>query len=107
LKSTDAASGSGRLANLALGLVVGGWLLLAWGILRNLGDPNPMTPRSELEAWREHSLLFISSGATALVVSAWLSGRAFAQARIRASLALLFFLVPMFGLFAEAFMAHA
>jgi len=94
------------LANLALLLVLAGWSLLAWGVVRNLGDPNPMTPRSELEAWREVSLFYMFSGVIVLVASVWLTGRVFEQARFRASLALLLVIVPIFGLFATAFLAH-
>ena len=106
LKTTDGIAVAGRSANLALALVFVGWLLLVWGVWRQLGDPNPMVPRAELEAAREASLLFMFSGLTALVGSVWLSGRAFEGARIRAALAFALFLAPMFGLFVTAFVAH-
>lgn len=98
---------SGRAAHLAIAFVLVGWLLLTWGVLRQLGDPSPMVPRDELEATRETSLLFVFSGATALAASVWLSGRSFERARVRAALALALFLVPMFGLFVTAFVTHA
>jgi hypothetical protein len=97
---------SGRTANLALALVFVGWLLLVWGVLRQLGDPSPMMPRAELEATRETSLLFMFSGVIVLVGSVWLSGKSFEGARVRATLALALFLAPMFGLFVTAFVAH-
>jgi len=106
LKTSDGMDMAGRPANLALALVFVGWLLLVWGVLRQLGDPSPMVPRTALEATRETSLLFMFSGLTALVGSVWLSGRAFEGARIRASLAFALFLVPMFGLFGTAFVTH-
>lgn len=95
---------SSRWANLALALVLAGWLLLAWGVLRQLGDPSPLISRAELEAAREVSLLFMFSGVTALVGTVWLSGRFFEL--IRAKVALLLVLLPMFGLFITAFVAH-
>lgn len=61
-----------------------------------------MILRSELEAMRKASLLFMFSGITALVGAVWLSGRSFERARVRAALALALFLAPMFGLFATA-----
>lgn len=96
----------GRSANLAIALVLVGWLLLAWGVLRQLGDPSPMIPRSELEAMRKASLFFMFSGITALVGAVWLSGRSFERARVRAALALALLLAPMFGLFATALVAR-
>jgi hypothetical protein len=103
LKKSDGANFSGHAANLALMLVLAGWLLLVWGVLRQLGDPSPMVPRAELEVARDTSLLFMFSGAAALVSSIWLSGRSFEHARVRAALALTLFVVPMFGLFVTAF----
>lgn len=106
MKTSDGAAMSGRSANLALALVLVGWLLLVWGVLRQLGDASPMTSRADVEATRETSLLFMFSGVTALVVSVWLSGKSFEGARVRATLALALFLAPMFGLFVTAFFAH-
>jgi len=106
LTTSDGTAMSGRSANLALALVLVGWLLLVWGVLRQLGDPSPMVPRAELEATRETSLLFMFSGVTALAGSIWLSGRSFERARVRAALALILFLAPMFGLFVTAFVTH-
>lgn len=97
MSSTQTTS---RWANLALALALAGWLLLAWGVLRQLGDPSPLISRAELETAREASLLFMFSGVTVLVGSVWMSGRCFE--RIRARVALLLVLLPMFGLFITA-----
>jgi hypothetical protein len=93
-------------AAISLALVVSGWLLLAWGVFRQLGDPNPMTPRAELVAARNVSLAFMFTGVATLAASVWLSGRAFEKAPIRSVLSLLIFVVPLLGLFACAFMAR-
>lgn len=106
MTTSDSTTISSRSANLALALVALGWLLLVWGVLRQLGDPSPMVPRAEIEATRETSLLFMFAGITALVGSVWLSGRAFESARVRAALALAFFVAPMVGLFVTAFVTH-
>ena len=103
MRTSDSRAVSGRSANLALALVLLGWLLLVWGVLRQLGDPSPMVPRADLEATREASLLFMFSGITALMGSVWLSGRSFEHARVRGSLTLVLFFVPLFGLFVTAF----
>lgn len=106
MKTSDGTAMAGRSANLALALVFVGWLLLVWGVLRQLGDRSPMVPRAELEATRETSLLFTFSGVTALVGSVWLSGKSFEGARVRTTLALALFLAPMLGLFVTAFVTH-
>ena len=106
MTTPDSTTVPSRLANLALALVVVGWLLLVWGVLRQLGDPSPMVPRAEIEATRKTSLLLMFAGVTALVSSIWLSGRSFERARVRAALALALFLAPMFGLFVSAFVTH-
>jgi hypothetical protein len=107
MNATRSIAASGRIANVALVLVFGGWLLLAWGVLRQLGDPSPTIPRYELERTREVSLVLMFCGITALIAAVWLSGRCFQVARIRAALVLAFCLVPTVCLFASAFTLHA
>jgi hypothetical protein len=88
-------------ANLALLLVVVGWLLSVYGGLSQLGDPAPWVPRAEIEAHRRTSVAILFGGIFALLSALWLSGYSFSLARWRASLALLACVVPFIFFFAS------
>ena len=93
-------------ANLALVLVVVGWLLSFYGALSQLGDPAPWVPRAEIEAHRHTSVVVLFTGILVLLSAIWLSGYSFSVARWRASLALLACVVPFIVIFASTFMRH-
>ena len=106
MKRTAAMSSTANSANLALALVVVGWLLVTLGAFRQLGDPNPLIPPAELETTRDVSLTIMFAGVAALVASIWLSGLSFRLARIRAGVALMLFAVPLLTLFVFAYLAR-
>lgn len=90
-------------ANLALALVVFGWLLSAYGSLSQLGDPGPSVPRAEIDARRHTSGAILVAGIVSLLTAIWLSGYSFSVARWRASFALLACVIPIVVIFAYAF----
>ena len=90
-------------ANVALVTVVIGWASGSYGVLSQLGDPAPWVPKAELAAHRDVSLTFMFSGALLLLASLWLSGYAFSNARVRASIATLLVVVPLIIILSQAF----
>lgn len=103
MADTQSTTLRNRLANVALVLVISGWLSIAWGAVRQLGDPNPLIPRAELLASRDFSIGMVLAGVIFLAISVWLSGFTFVTARRRATVTLLLFVVPLAGLFARVF----
>lgn len=92
-------------ANLSLVMVVAGWLLSAYGVLSQMGDPAPWVSRAEIAALHHTSNTFLFVGICSLLSSVWLSGFAFSFARWRASLALLACLLPAIIFFLYAYTA--
>jgi hypothetical protein len=80
--------------NVAIGLLVVGWLSGTYGVLSQLGDPAPWVSRADLEAHRHISVSFMFLGLAALLASVWLSGYSFATAPKRATLAFLGCAIP-------------
>ena len=58
-----------RAANLSLTLVVAGWLLVVYGVLSQLGDPNPHIPTSVIEKGHETSEMRLGIGMILLLIS--------------------------------------
>lgn len=90
-------------ANLSLVLVVVGWLLAAYGVLANFGDPDPRIPSPVIERERHESAAILCVGIISLLSSIWLSGYSFTLAKRRASLALVACLAPFIALYAYTF----
>ena len=90
-------------SNVAIGLVVAGWLSGTYGVLSQLGDPAPWVSHAELDTHRRVSLSFMLLGLLALLTSVWLSGYSFRVAPRRAALTLVSCVVPAALLFAAAF----
>lgn len=93
---------SSHTANIAIALLAIGWLIGAYGVLSQLGDPAPWVLRADLEAHRRVSLSLMFVGLLALLASVWLSGYSFVSAPRRATLAILGSVVPVILLFASA-----
>ena len=91
------------LANLAIALVVAGWLMGVYGVLSQLGDPAPWVPKSVLEAQRNLSVAFMVAGTLSVSGSLWLSGYCYVHARKRSMLVLGLIIVPAIRIFASAF----
>jgi len=72
-------------ANLALVLVVAGWLLAFYGVMSQLGDPSPSVPRAQIEAARHLSLTVLGVGVMFVLAALCLSGFSFTVAKVRAS----------------------
>ncbi|HEV2622042.1 MAG TPA: hypothetical protein VGU65_08135 [Frateuria sp.] len=72
-------------ANLALVLVVAGWLLAFYGVMSQLGDPSPSVPRAQIEAARHLSLAVLGVGVVCILAALCLSGFSFTAAKVRAS----------------------
>jgi hypothetical protein len=89
-------------ANLSLILLGAGWLVAAYGVLSQLGDPNPYIPAAVIENDRRMSGAMLGTGILLLLVSVWLSGYSFAHARWRASITIVACLLPATVLFINA-----
>ena len=92
-----------RAANVAIALVVLGWLSSGWGVLSQLGDPAPWVPKAELEAHRRVATAFLLFGILFVLCSLWLSGYSFSTARWRAIFVALCGVAPVVALFLFAF----
>lgn len=88
----------GRIANLALVLVVIGWLLAYYGVMSQMGDPRPGTLHSVMESHRHVSISILLLGVLCLLASQWLSGYVFNSARKRSLLVLLLIASPVVAL---------
>lgn len=89
-------------ANLSLLLLVAGWLLAAYGVLSQLGDPNPHIPAAVIENERRFYGAMLGTGILLLLLSVWLSGYSFSRAKWRASITLAACLLPAVVLFINA-----
>src|SRR5271169_6883108 len=89
-------------ANLALILVVVGWLLVTFTVLWNLGDPNPQTPHDEILRQQHLFAALMWIAIIFLLSSQVLAGYAIREAKRRAVLAFVVFALPLltFGGFA-------
>ena len=76
-----------RAANLALLLVVVGWLLAFCGVTLQLGDPGPTISHAQIEANRLRSFAVLLVSIVCLLSSLWLSGYGFLVARVRSIVA--------------------
>jgi len=90
-------------ANTSIGLVLVGWLVATYGVLRQLGDAAPWVSKAELETHREISTAFVLIGSLALLGALWLSGYCFKSAPKRAMLAAFTCVAPAVALFVAAF----
>jgi hypothetical protein len=87
-----------RAVNLSLTLVVAGWLLAVYRVLSQLGDPAPNIPASVIEKERQSSVMMSGIGIILLLISVWLWGYSFVQAKWRASIAMAACLLPAVAL---------
>jgi hypothetical protein len=85
-------------ANLSL-ILFAGWLLAAFGVLSQLGDPFPDIPAAVIENHRRFSVAMLGTGILLLLVSVWLSGYSFAHAKLRASITMVACLLSAVVLF--------
>jgi hypothetical protein len=74
-------------ANLAVVLAVLAWPLTWHGTVRQLRDYARSTPPEVVEANQHLGVAILALGLLCLLASLWLSGHAFAGARIRSTLA--------------------
>ncbi|WP_426687199.1 hypothetical protein [Rhodanobacter ginsengiterrae] len=81
-------------ANLALVLVVVGWLLAYYGVVSQLGDPSQSIPHTQLEAARHLSLAAVCFGVVCISAALWLAGFSFPAARVRATVCSALGLLP-------------
>jgi hypothetical protein len=81
-------------ANLALLLVVAGWLLAYYGVMSQLGDPSPSVPHAQIEASRHQSLAVLFIGVASILAALWLSGYSFSATKVRASACAALILLP-------------
>lgn len=95
--------GASRMANLALVLVVTGWLLAFYGVMSQLGDPAPTVPHSVIESHRHVSITALLIGVIFLLGSLWLSGCSFIGARKRSLLVVALIAVPAIAIVADLY----
>jgi hypothetical protein len=89
-------------ANLSLMFLLAGWRFAAYGVLSQLGDPNPHIPATAIENSRRFSGAMLGTGILLLLISIWLSGYSFAHAKWRASITIVACLLPTVVLFINA-----
>lgn len=85
---------SDRTANLAIALVILGWVFCAYAALSNLGDPAPWVAQEELNSWHRRSVAIAFFGVIAISFSLFLAGRSFSVSKVRSSIALAAFIIP-------------
>ena len=92
-----------HIANLALALVVFGWLLSLYGVFSQMGDPHPDVPREEIVARHNNSSLILAIGILFILIAIWLSGYVFSSARKRSLLVILVCTTLFIAVFTYAF----
>ena len=85
-------------ANLSLILVVAGWMLVTFTVLWNLGDPNPRTPPAEVLRHQHFFAAIMWIAILFLLGSQILAGLAFREAKRRALLSFVVFVLPLMAL---------
>jgi hypothetical protein len=81
-------------ANIALALVVAGWVLAYYGAMSQLGDPAPTISIAQIETSRHISIAILLLGITSILASLWLSGYSYPAAKARASICIALVLPP-------------
>ena len=71
----------GRAAALGIFLAAVGWVLIAYGMLSQLGDPHPSVTEGELQRMHRISLSVLLLGLLLEAGSLWLAGYAFVGAK--------------------------
>jgi len=84
-------------ANIAIGLMVLGWLASFWGLFSQFGDPDPRVPRAVIEAENRAYFTLFLAGVASIVVSMWLAGFGYSEAKIRALTVAGFTVIPIVG----------
>jgi hypothetical protein len=74
-------------SNLAVGLALLAWPLLIYGLMSQLGDPQPGTSSEVTAANRRLSVAVLSVGFLCFLGALWLSGFSFTGAKVRSLLA--------------------
>jgi hypothetical protein len=80
--------------NLALFLVVVGWLMAYYGVMSQLGDPSPTAVHAHIEAARKLSRSVLFIGLVSILAALWLSGYGFTAAKVRASICSALIVLP-------------
>jgi hypothetical protein len=86
---------SSRAAWVAIALAVLGWPLLFYGVLAQMGDPDPSTPPEQIQRFHLLCTVAIATGSCMVAGALWLSGDAFSGARAVASAALATYSLPL------------
>lgn len=84
-------------ANLALLLVLLGWVLMIYGYLASIRDFTGTTPGDWQAAYCARATLVVGAGLALAALSLWFSGLAFHAARRRAVAVVLLFFIPLVG----------
>jgi hypothetical protein len=82
-------------ANIAIGLMVLGWLASFWGLFSQLGDPDPRVPRAVIEAENRTYFTLFLGGVASIVVAMWLAGFGYSEAKVRALIVAAFTVIPI------------
>jgi cytochrome b561 len=85
-------------ANLSLGLVVVGWLLAIFTVIRNFGDPDPRIPAAELHRAHVAAAVSLWAAIILILISLLLAGFAFREAKRRALVTVTVALLPILAL---------
>lgn len=84
-------------ANIALCLVVLGWLASYWGLFAHLGDPDPRVTREVIEAENRLYWTLFLGGVVSIAVATWLAGFAYSEAKLRSMVVAGATVVPLVG----------
>lgn len=84
--------------NIALCLVVLGWVASFRGLFAQLGDPDPRVPREVIEAENRFYWMFFLGGVVVIMVAMWLAGFGYSEAKIRSAVVAAVTVTPLIGL---------